>query len=157
MLSRYTLISTCKISRSLSACRWKQFRTFSNLNQVSAEDVESFARILPVSSIISTLPPSSLSAEELSTYNVDWMNKYRGSSSTVLKPKTTQEVSEILKYCWERRLAVVPQGGNTGLVGGSIPYNNEIIVHMGNMNKVRSFDPVTGMLHLSQIIAILQV
>lgn len=39
----------------------------------------------------------------------------------MLCPKNTEEVSKILKYCNERRLAIVPQGGNTGLVGGSVP------------------------------------
>lgn len=48
----------------------------------------------------------------------DWMGKYVGASKLALKPKCTQQVSEILKYCNTRRLAVVPQGGNTGLVGG---------------------------------------
>ena len=72
------------------------------------------------------------------------MGKYKGKSRAVLKPKTTQEVSEILKWCWERRIGVVPQGGNTGLVGGGVPLNDEVILNLGNMNKIRSFDPVSG-------------
>ncbi|KOB66588.1 Uncharacterized protein OBRU01_21002 [Operophtera brumata] len=59
-------------------------------------------------------------------FNIDWIKNCRGQSKVVLKPKTTQEVSEILKYCNERRLAVCPQGGNTGLVGGSVPVFDEI-------------------------------
>lgn len=54
------------------------------------------------------------------------MGKYKGSSSVALKPKSTQQVSDILKHCHERRLAVVPQGGNTGLVGGSVPVFDEV-------------------------------
>ena len=50
---------------------------------------------------------------------MDWTKKYKGNSKLVLKPKTTEEVSAILKYCNEKRLAVVPQGGNTGRIGGS--------------------------------------
>ena len=73
------------------------------------------------------------------------MGKYKGKATTVLKPKTTEEVSDIMKWCWENRIGVVPQGGNTGLVGGSVPLENELILSLGNMNKVRSFDPVTGM------------
>ena len=50
------------------------------------------------------------------------MRKYRGQSQLVLKPKTTEQVASILKYCNDdNKLAVVPQGGNTGLVGGSNP------------------------------------
>jgi FAD/FMN-containing dehydrogenase len=57
--------------------------------------------------------------EDIEFYNMDWTKKYRGNSSAVIKPKTSEEVAAILKYCNERKLAVVPQGGNTGLVGGS--------------------------------------
>ncbi|PFH54619.1 hypothetical protein AMATHDRAFT_83089 [Amanita thiersii Skay4041] len=74
------------------------------------------------------------------------MGKYKGASSTVLKPKTTHQVSEIVKWCHHRRIGIVPQGGNTGLVGGSVPLNNELILSLSNMNKVRSFDPVSGIL-----------
>ncbi|EJD04189.1 FAD-binding domain-containing protein [Fomitiporia mediterranea MF3/22] len=74
------------------------------------------------------------------------MGKYKGKATTVLKPKTTEEISAILKWCWDKRIGVVPQGGNTGLVGGSVPVGDEIIINLGNMSKVRSFDPVTGIL-----------
>ena len=53
-------------------------------------------------------------------------------------------MSQILKYCNERRLAVVPQGGNTGLVGGSVPVFDEIIVNLKNMSKIEKFDPVSS-------------
>jgi len=63
----------------------------------------------------------------------------------VLRPKSTAEVSEIMRYCNDRRLAVVPQGGNTGLVGGSIPVFDEVVVSMQLMNHVLSFDKLAGM------------
>ena len=62
----------------------------------------------------------------------------------MLRPKTTAEVSEILRYCNDRRLAVVPQGGNTGLVGGSVPLFDEIVVSTQLMNRVLSFDKLAG-------------
>lgn len=83
-------------------------------------------------------------AGDLEFFNEDWMRKYRGQSQLVLKPKNTQQVSQILKYCNEQRLAVVPQGGNTGLVGGSVPVFDEIVLSLSSMNKIRSFDPVSG-------------
>lgn len=116
----------------------------SRLTPVSEQDVAHFAKFLAPNSIISTLSPSPSSADELETFNNDWMGRFHGRSTTVLKPKTTQEVSEILKWCNERRIGVVPQGGNTGLVGGSVPVDNEIILSLANLNKVRSFDPVSG-------------
>lgn len=72
------------------------------------------------------------------------MGKYKGRASTVLRPQTTQQVSDIMKWCYERRIGVVPQGGNTGLVGGSVPLGEELVINLGGMNKVRSFDPVSG-------------
>ncbi|EKM83754.1 hypothetical protein AGABI1DRAFT_110375 [Agaricus bisporus var. burnettii JB137-S8] len=74
------------------------------------------------------------------------MGRFHGSSTTVLKPKTTQQVSRILQWCNYRKIPVVPQGGNTGLVGGSVPVKDEIVISLSNMNKVREFDPVSGVL-----------
>lgn len=64
----------------------------------------------------------------------------------MLKPKTTKEVSAILKYCNMRKLAVCPQGGNTGLVGGSVPVFDEIVLSMELMNKIDLIDDVSGIL-----------
>jgi D-2-hydroxyglutarate dehydrogenase len=52
------------------------------------------------------------------------------------------QVAEILKFCNSRCLAVVPQGGNTGLVGGSVPVFDEIILNLGAMKSILSFDEV---------------
>uniref|UniRef100_K3WIE6 FAD-binding PCMH-type domain-containing protein n=1 Tax=Globisporangium ultimum (strain ATCC 200006 / CBS 805.95 / DAOM BR144) TaxID=431595 RepID=K3WIE6_GLOUD len=82
------------------------------------------------------------------SYTVDWLKKYKAQSQhqLVLKPKTTEEVSEILKYCHARNLPVVPQGGNTGLVGGSVPVFDEIVLSTSAMNSVIDFDEVSGIL-----------
>jgi hypothetical protein len=56
----------------------------------------------------------------LAGFNNDWLGKYIGRSAVVVKPKTTEEVSKVMKYCYENDIAVVPQGGNTGLVGASL-------------------------------------
>jgi FAD/FMN-containing dehydrogenase len=67
-----------------------------------------------------------------------------GQSKVVLKPKTTHEVSKILSYCNEKGLAICPQGGNTGLVGGSVPVFDEIVINFMLMNKVISLDEISG-------------
>ena len=64
----------------------------------------------------------------------------------MLKPETTEEVAAIMRHCNERRLAVVPQGGNTGLVGGATPLYDEIIISLASMNKVIGFDQSYGIL-----------
>ena len=84
--------------------------------------------------------------DDLEAFNSDWMRKYRGHTRLVLKPKGTEEVSKILKYCNDNMLAVVPQGGNSGLVGGSVPVFDEIVISLARMSKIRSFDDVSGIL-----------
>ncbi len=123
--------------------------------KISGEDVDALAACLssPATSLITTVKPASsstkvnhVSQDELDAYNNDWMNKYHGSSHLVIKPKTTEEVSKVMKYCHSKNIAVVPQGGNTGLVGGSVPVFDEVIINLSNMNNVRSFDAVAGTL-----------
>lgn len=83
---------------------------------------------------------------DLVGYNEDHMRKYCGQSRIVLKPKSTEQVSQIIKYCNEHKLAVVPQSGNTGLVGGSVPVFDEIVISIANLNKIRSFNETSGIL-----------
>ncbi|KAM8790354.1 D-2-hydroxyglutarate dehydrogenase, mitochondrial isoform 2-T4 [Rhynchonycteris naso] len=105
---------------------------------VSEEDLAAFERIVPGRVI--TDP------EELEASNVDWLRTMRGCSKVLLKPRTSQEVSHTLRYCHERNLAVNPQGGNTGLVGGSVPVFDEVILSTALMNQVISFHSVSGIL-----------
>lgn len=72
----------------------------------------------------------------LKGYNTDWLKMCKGNSKLALLPKSTQELSEILKYCYSRNLAVCPQGGNTGLVGGSVPVYDELIISTRLMNNI---------------------
>ena len=124
--------------------RWASTTMPSNLNSVTEEDLTHFSSFLTPSSILSTLSPSNTPTDELTVFNDDWMGKYKGKSTTVLKPRTTEEVSKIVKHCNEKRIGIVPQGGNTGLVGGSVPVRDELILSLSNLNKIRSFDPVSG-------------
>lgn len=61
-----------------------------------------------------------------------------------MKPKTTEEVSRILRYCNNRKLAICPQGGNTGLVGGSVPVFDEVVVSTQLMNQIENIDELSG-------------
>ncbi|KAJ4321591.1 D-lactate ferricytochrome c oxidoreductase [Fusarium piperis] len=118
--------------------------------QVTPEHVAHFRGILGnnPSAVIDGVTDGGAAIDEadLEPFNEDWMHKYRGQARLVLRPSSTEEVSGILKYCNEQRLAVVPQGGNTGLVGGSIPVFDEIVISMARMNEIRSFDEVSGSL-----------
>lgn len=67
-----------------------------------------------------------------------------GASRLILKPKSTEHVSAILRYCNEKQLAVCPQSGNTGLVGGSTPVFDEIVISMKLMNKILETNHLAG-------------
>ncbi|PWN19116.1 putative DLD2-D-lactate dehydrogenase [Microstroma glucosiphilum] len=142
--------SPLSLSRSLAT-----EATHTPYAKLSGEDITAFASLMssPSTSIITTITPSESSsgvkpvqADELDGFNQDWMNKYKGHSQCVLKPKTTQELADVMKYCYEKRIAVVPQGGNTGLVGGSVPVEDEVIISTANLNSIREFDEVSGTL-----------
>ncbi len=74
-------------------------------------------------------------------YLREWRHLYHGRTPLVLKPGTTEEVSRILALAHETGTAIVPQGGNTGLVGGQISHNGEVVVSLERLNRVRSVDP----------------
>ncbi|MDJ0947635.1 MAG: FAD-binding oxidoreductase [Alphaproteobacteria bacterium] len=68
---------------------------------------------------------------------------YHGRTPLVVKPASTGEVAEVVRICRESRTPIVPQGGNTGLVGASVPHETggEIVVSLSRMNRVRDIDP----------------
>ena len=70
------------------------------------------------------------------TYIDDWTGRYKGSTSAVTFPHSTDEVSKILSWCSTNQVRVVPQGGNTGMVGGSVPLNGELIISLRKMKNV---------------------
>jgi len=81
-------------------------------------------------------------------YNVGWMSQYQSPSKQnfVLKPKSANEISSILEYCEKQGIGVVTQAGNTGLVGGSIPTGNELILSTELLNEIENFDSLNGIL-----------
>lgn len=78
--------------------------------------------------------------------NTDWKNQYCGSSSLLVRPNSVNQLSDLLRYCSKENLGVVPQGGNTGLVGGSVPIKNEIILSLERLNGIHGIDPFSGVL-----------
>jgi FAD/FMN-containing dehydrogenase len=78
---------------------------------------------------------------ELEPYFKEYRGRYQGTGMAVVKPGTTQEVSAIVKLCAAHKISIVPQGGNTSLVGGSIPYQNtSIVINTSRLNKIRNID-----------------
>jgi FAD/FMN-containing dehydrogenase len=81
---------------------------------------------------------------DLAPYLTEERDLFHGRSPLVLRPGTTAEVSAICKLASEHRIALVPQGGNTGLVGGQTPHNGEVVVSMRRMDKIRDTDAASN-------------
>jgi FAD/FMN-containing dehydrogenase len=79
---------------------------------------------------------------DLAAYETDWRKRYPGRAVAVARPASTDEVAAVLKLCHAHRVAVVPQGGNTGLVGGSTPDDSgrQLVLSLARMKRVRGLD-----------------
>ncbi len=81
---------------------------------------------------------------DIAPYVTEERNLFHGHSPLVLRPGSTAEVSAICKLASEHRIALVPQGGNTGLVGGQTPHNGEVVVSMRRMDRIREVDAASN-------------
>jgi FAD/FMN-containing dehydrogenase len=77
---------------------------------------------------------------EIAPHLEEWRGKYKGHSPLLLKPATTAEVSAILAICHDTNTPIVPQGGNTGLVGAQIPFDGEVLLSLSRLNTLRAID-----------------
>src|SRR5215218_11358533 len=77
-------------------------------------------------------------------YLTDWRDNYLGTALAVVRPATTEEVAGVVKLCAAEKVAIVPQGGNTGLVGGGMPHEDsrEIVLSLGRMNRILEVDEI---------------
>jgi FAD/FMN-containing dehydrogenase len=77
-------------------------------------------------------------------YSQDWRRLYRGRTPAVIRPATTQELAAVVRICAETRTPIVPQGGNTSMVGGAVPAEDgsQLILNTSRLNRVRAIDPV---------------
>ncbi len=85
-------------------------------------------------------------AQSQAPYIVEMRDMYRGRTPMVLRPGSVAEVSQILKLANETSTPIVPQGGNTGLVGGQIAFNNEIVLSLTRIDRIREVDPTSNTL-----------
>jgi len=78
------------------------------------------------------------------SFVTDWRGTLVGSAAVVVRPASTEEVSKVVKLCFDNGIAIVPQGGNTGLMGGATPYptHSGIVLSLGRMNHVLEVDAV---------------
>ncbi len=88
----------------------------------------------------------STDAQQNASYLTDWRRRHTGAACAVMKPGSTEEVAAIVRLCNQFKVPVVPQGGNTGLVLGSIPDDSgsAIILSLTRLNQIRAVDPINN-------------
>lgn len=96
-----------------------------------------------LAALIAELSPieNSTAPEILAEFGKDWSGICESRASLVVFPRSTEEVSRVLSVCQARGVAVVPSGGRTGLSGGAIAANGEVVLSLTKMNQVVHFDP----------------
>src|SRR4051812_9631110 len=83
-------------------------------------------------------------AADIAPYVTEERDLFHGRSPLVLRPGSTAEVSAICKLASAHKIALVPQGGNTGLVGGQTPHHGEVVISMRRMDRIREVDPASN-------------
>jgi len=73
-------------------------------------------------------------------YTVDWTGRFQGRAPAVVRPGTTEEVAAVVRLCATAGVAIVPQGGNTGLVGGGVPLHGELVLSLGRLDQLGDVD-----------------
>ena len=90
--------------------------------------------------------PAGLITDPVDTapYVTDWRGLYRGRTQAVVRPATTAELAEVVRRCAATGIGMVPQGGNTSMVGGAVPSEDgrEIVISLARLNRVRDIDPI---------------
>jgi len=77
---------------------------------------------------------------DIAPYCTDWRGRYSGSPLCVARPGTAEQVAAVVAACAQAGSAIVPQGGNTGLVGGATPIGGEVVISLARLNRVRAID-----------------
>src|SRR6478752_6017415 len=97
--------------------------------------VSRFASIVGASHVLT-------SRDDVAPYYTDWRHVFAGTGIAVVRPGNTDEVAQVVALCAAEGVAIVPQAGNTGLVGGSIPtgVRKEVVVSVSRMNRIRNLD-----------------
>ncbi len=81
-------------------------------------------------------------------FETDWTRRYRGDARLVVRPGDTAQVAAVLQACAAAGAAVVPQGGNTGLVGASVPRGGEVVLSLTRLDAVGEVDPATAQIEV---------
>ena len=86
--------------------------------------------------------------EDVAPYLADWRDRYHGATLAVVRPSTTDEVAAVVASCAALGVAIVPQGGNTGMCGGATPHETgtEVVLSLARLNRIRALDAANATL-----------
>jgi FAD/FMN-containing dehydrogenase len=101
---------------------------------VSADFRESLRAIVGAARVLTA-------AQEVAPFCTDWRGRYTGNARCVVLPGSTDEVAAVVRACADAGVAIVPQGGNTGLCGGATPTGDEVVIVLTRLNRIRAIDP----------------
>lgn len=81
---------------------------------------------------------------DTAAYAQDWRKLYQGATRAVIRPGNTHELAEVVRLCAQAGAAIVPQGGNTSMVGGAVPNEDgsELVLSTARLNRIRDLDPI---------------
>ena len=82
--------------------------------------------------------------QDSAPFLTEWRGRWPGKAAMIVAPASTQEVADVVKICAQHNVAITPQGGNTGLVGGQIPFGEEILLSLKRMRRVREVSPLNN-------------
>ncbi|MFZ9406030.1 MAG: FAD-binding oxidoreductase [Burkholderiaceae bacterium] len=86
--------------------------------------------------------------QSMAPFLLDWRKRHQGRARAVVQPASSDEVARLVSWCAEHRVPIVPQGGNSGLTGGSVPDDrgDAVVLSLARMNRIRSIDPINNTL-----------
>ncbi len=92
--------------------------------------------------------PNVLTGGDMASYLTDWRRRFTGHARAVLRPASTDEVAALVQLCVQHHVPIVPQGGNTGLVLGSVPDHSgtAVVLSLSRLNRIRAVDPINDTL-----------
>jgi FAD/FMN-containing dehydrogenase len=87
-----------------------------------------------------------LTGADAAPFLTDWRKRFTGRAQAVVRPADAAQVAQIVQLCAATRTPIVPQGGNTGLVGGATPDDSgkAVVIHLGRLQRIRSIDPLNN-------------
>jgi FAD/FMN-containing dehydrogenase len=89
-------------------------------------------------------PKGIYEGDDAAPFLSEWRSRWPGKAALIVAPAATEEVAAVVRYCSENDIAITPQGGNTGLVGGQIPAGYEILLSLKRMRRIRAVEPLNN-------------